>query len=180
MSRWFFIQERCKLCGHKTTTQAATLYQVDSRSTMPCHNIHTPSTPLHWKVYPLLEVMRQAVQPTNNERNLTKLTLKTGFLLKTGIPGHFGAKNRYVLKPSTNHTPTALRLASLTSYLFLAWNGQVHLVLSTLSSFQLFLANFKRIRGRTWVPRHVFYDVSYIVMDWYTATHTRSLPILHV
>ena len=24
-----------------------------------------------------------------------------GFLLKTGTPGYFGAKNRYVLKPST-------------------------------------------------------------------------------
>ena len=32
-----FILERYKLCGHKTTTQAATLYQVDSRSAMPCH-----------------------------------------------------------------------------------------------------------------------------------------------
>ena len=43
-----------------------------------------------------------------------------GFLPKTGIPGHFGAKNRYVIKPSTNHTPGALRLASLTSCLFSA------------------------------------------------------------
>ena len=43
-----------------------------------------------------------------------------GFLPKTGIPGHFGAKNRYVIKPSTNHTPGALRLASLTSYLLSA------------------------------------------------------------
>ena len=79
---------------------------------------------------------------------------------KTGIPGHFGAKNRYILKPSTNHTPGALRLASVTSYLFLAWKDQVHLVLSTLSSFQLFLANFEPIRGHTLVPRHVSYDVS--------------------
>ena len=29
---------------------------------------------------------------------------KKVFLPKTGIPGHFGAKNRYILKPSTNHT----------------------------------------------------------------------------
>ena len=57
------------------------------------------------------------------------------FLTKTGtsIPGHFGAKNRvylvtlvpktdttYILVPSRNHTPTALRLVSLTSYLFFA------------------------------------------------------------
>ena len=44
----------------------------------------------------------------------------TWFLPKTGIPGHFCANNRYILKPSVNHTPGALRLASLTSYLFLA------------------------------------------------------------
>ena len=66
------------------------------------------------------------------------------FLPKTGIPGHIGAKNKYILEPSTDHTPGALRLASVTSYLFLAWKGQVHLVLSTLSSFQLFLANFSQ------------------------------------
>ena len=56
-------------------------------------------------------------------------------LPKTGIPGHFGAKNSYILKPSTNHTPGALRFASLTSYLFSAWKGQAHLVMSTVSSF---------------------------------------------
>ena len=39
---------------------------------------------------------------------------------KTGIPGHFGAKIRYILEPSTNQTPGALRLATSTSYLFLA------------------------------------------------------------
>ena len=43
-----------------------------------------------------------------------------GFLPTTGIPGHVGAKNRYILEASTNHTPGALRLASVTSYLFLA------------------------------------------------------------
>ena len=37
--RWFFILERYTLCGHKTTTQAATLYQVDSSSAMPCHKM---------------------------------------------------------------------------------------------------------------------------------------------
>ena len=78
-----------------------------------------------------------------------------GYLPRTGIPGNFGAKIRYILKPSTNHTPGALRLASLTSYLFLALNGQVHLVLSILSSFQLLLAKFELIRGHTLVPRHV-------------------------
>ena len=70
--------------------------------------------------------------------SITVLLKKNGFLPKTGIPGHFGSKQRYILKPSTNHTPGALRLASLISYLFLAWKGQVNLVLSTLSvSFQL-------------------------------------------
>ena len=56
---------------------------------------------------------------------------------------------------------------------------QVHLVLSTLSRFQLFLANFEPIRGHTLVPRHVIIR-GLIVMDWYTATRTRSRPILHV
>ena len=68
-------------------------------------------------------------------------TFTLGFLPKTGIPGHFGAKpgtSKYILKPSTNHTPGAQRLDSLTSYLFLACKGQVHLVLSTLSSFNCF------------------------------------------
>ena len=51
-----------------------------------------------------------------------------GVLPKTGIPGHFGAKNKYILKPSTKHTPEALRLASLTWYLFQAWKGRAHLV----------------------------------------------------
>ena len=78
---------------------------------------------------------------------------KMGVFPKTGTSyTWFGAKNSYILKPSTNHTPGALRLASVTSYLFLAWKGQVHLVLSTLSSFQLFLANFEPIRGHTSVP----------------------------
>ena len=47
-------------------------------------------------------------------------TLIIRFLPKTGIPGRFGAKNRSILKPSKNHTPGALRLAGLTSYLFSA------------------------------------------------------------
>ena len=81
------------------------------------------------------------------------------FLPKTGIPGHFCAKKKVVLKPSTHHTPGALRLASVTSYLFSAWKGQVHLFLSTLYSFQLFLANFEPIRGHTLVTRNVSYDV---------------------
>ena len=35
--RWFFVVERCDLCGHQSLIQAATLYQVDSSSsTMPC------------------------------------------------------------------------------------------------------------------------------------------------
>ena len=47
------------------------------------------------------------------------ITPKYGFQPKPGKPCHFGAKKRYILKSSTNHTPGALRLASLTSYLFL-------------------------------------------------------------
>ena len=62
--------------------------------------------------------------------DVRKFIKLNGFLPKTGIPSHFGAQNRYILKPSTNHTPGALRLAGLTSYLFFALNGQVHPVLS--------------------------------------------------
>ena len=48
-------------------------------------------------------------------------TEKKTFLPKTCVPGPFGAENRYILKHSkTNHTPGFLRLASITSYLFLA------------------------------------------------------------
>ena len=36
-SRVFFILEIYNMCGHKTTTQAATLYQANSGSAMPCH-----------------------------------------------------------------------------------------------------------------------------------------------
>ena len=46
----FFILERYKRCGHKTTTQAATLYQVDSSGTMPCHNITYASYPDYWSL----------------------------------------------------------------------------------------------------------------------------------
>ena len=47
--RQFFILERYKLCGHKTTTQTAMMYQVDSsRGTMRCRNTHTPAMhPIH-------------------------------------------------------------------------------------------------------------------------------------
>ena len=38
---WVFILERYQLCGHKTRTQAATWYHVDSGCTVPCHNIRT-------------------------------------------------------------------------------------------------------------------------------------------
>ena len=47
--RWSFILERYKLCGHPTTIQAGQLYQVDSSTTMPCHYMHTPAIPIHWK-----------------------------------------------------------------------------------------------------------------------------------
>ena len=82
------------------------------------------------------------------------------------------AKNRYtwslwcqkqvILKQSTNHTPGALRLAKSTPYLFLAWKGQVHLVLSTFSSFQLFLANFEPFRGHTLVPLHPLHECHHL------------------
>ena len=53
-------------------------------------------------------------------------TKKKVFRPKTGIPGPFWTKNRQTLKSSTDHTPGALRLASVTSYLILAYKGQVH------------------------------------------------------
>ena len=74
------------------------------------------------------------------------------YFSKKGVNVHFGAWNRYILKLSTNHTPGALRLASLASYLFLVWKGQVHLLLNTLCSFLLFLADFEPISGHTLVP----------------------------
>ena len=39
---------------------------------------------------------------------------------ETGIPGPFGAKNRYILKSSQKHTLRALRLVQSALYLFLA------------------------------------------------------------
>ena len=48
-------------------------------------------------------------------RGAYRVQLFIGFLPKTGVPGQFCAKKRYILKPSTNHTPGAVRLASLTS-----------------------------------------------------------------
>ena len=106
----------------------------------------------------------------------TKANKRLMFSPKQVIRGHFCAKNRYILKRSTNHTPGALRLASVTSYLFLGWKGQVHLVLSTLSSFELFLANFelnqrpyisaptriiRRLIVWTDIRLHVQYEVSF-------------------
>ena len=41
---------------------------------------------------------------------------KINFSPKTGIPDDVVAKGRYILKPSTNHTPGALRFATLTSH----------------------------------------------------------------
>ena len=69
-------------------------------------------------------------------------------------------QNRYNIKPSTNHASGALRLASFTSYLFWGVKSQIPQILSALSSFQVFLAKFELIRGHTFVPRHVSYDVS--------------------
>ena len=90
------------------------------------------------------------------------------FLPKKGIPGYF-AKNRYILKPITNHTPGALRLASVTSHLFLAWKGQVHLVLSTLSTG---IKQLSTVFGELWANRRPYISVPTrsirrrIVMDW--------------
>ena len=52
----------------------------------------------------------------------------------------------YILKTSTNHTPGALLLTRLTSYLIWGRKARVNVVLSTLSGFQLILANFELIR----------------------------------
>ena len=62
-----------------------------------------------------------------------------GFHPKTGISGSFCAKNRYELKPCGQHMLGGLRLGSLAPYYFWRETGLVHLDLSTLSGFHLFL-----------------------------------------
>ena len=123
------------------------------------------------------QVVGRATKKKREEKNRTWYVCYV-FLPKTGIPGHFGAKNRYISKPSTNHTSGALRLASVTSYLILAWKGQVHLVLSTLSSFLTVFGEFwANQRPYISAPTRIIRRL--IVMDWYTAIRTRSLPIYH-
>ena len=96
-------------------------------------------------------------------------------------------QNKVHIKTKYKHTPGALRLANVTSYLFLAWKGQVQLILSTLSIFQLILASFNQWSYIS-APTRIIQRL--IVIGWNTATYTytpeylvyntRSLLILHV
>ena len=112
-------------------------------------------------VYPPLEAMRQAVHKANNKikkRNKTNIKIRDF------------AKKRYTWSLRCQkqvHSKTKNKLHARSPAI-----GQPHIVpvfglkrpdtpgLSTLSSFQPFLANFEPIRGHTFVPRHVSYDVS--------------------
>ena len=116
--------------------------------------------------------------PNRNRKREGREEKQKLFLPKTSFSGHFYAKTRYTPKRRANHTPGALRLASVTSYLILAWKGQVHLVLSTLSSFLTVFGEFwANQRPYISAPTRIIRRL--IVMDWYTAIRTRSLPIYH-
>ena len=103
---------------------------------------------------------------TSSGKNATKnivLFAKNRYTWSLWCQKQVHTKTKYkshARSPAIGQRHIVLRLASVISYLFLAWIGQVHLVLSTLSSFQPFLANFEPIRGHTLVPRHVSYNVS--------------------
>ena len=78
-----------------------------------------------WSVLHLYSSRINNVPPNIPNRLLIIPGIKYRGLPKSGISGHFGAKYRYILKPSTSHAPGALRLASVTSHLFLryTWFG---------------------------------------------------------
>ena len=80
---------------------------------------------------------------------------------KKGIPGHIDAKNGYILKPSTNLTPGALRLASVTSHRTCFWLEKARYTWFCLLCLLIDFNRFWRFlsQSHTLAPRHVSYDV---------------------
>ena len=58
---------RDKFCGHKATIQAATLYQVDSSSTMQCHCAGLSQTQHTYASYP------DTLKEKNNLKRLARI-----------------------------------------------------------------------------------------------------------
>ena len=88
--RWFFILDRYKFYGNKTTIQAATLYQVDSsiniNGTIQCHCAGLWQTQHTYASYP--DTLKQRKKKDKETRNETKRKIqknKTNFKSKQEI-----------------------------------------------------------------------------------------------
>ena len=87
-----------------------------------------------------------------------------GGFLKTGLPGHFGAKSRFIKHKSRASSPAIGQPHIVPVFLC---KGQINLVLS-LSSFQQFLANVETIRGHVLFPPHPLHGRHHSRLIWST------------
>ena len=139
-----------RYCQYRLNASSAPIYQVSM--IILCY------------VHLLIAKMHVGHKKCWSPRKIRKITKKYRVFSKKGIHGHFFAKKRYILKPSVNHTPAALRLASLTHIVpvfALKWPVNTWFCLLCLAFNCFEKANFEPIRGHTLlVSRHVSNDVS--------------------